>query len=120
MIIVLWILLGLLALLFLFSGATKLVRSREALASGQMGWADDFSSPSVKLIGAAEVIGAFGLILPLLTGVAPVLTPIAAIGLAVIMVGAAVTHARRKEPAVMQIVVAILCVVAAVLAFALI
>ena len=74
----------------------------------------------MKLIAAIEVVGAFGLVLPMLTGIAPVLTPIAAIGLAIVMVGAAVVHARRKESPVMQIVVAVLCVVAAILAFALI
>jgi hypothetical protein len=74
----------------------------------------------VKLIALAEVIGGFGLVLPLLTGIVPVLTPIAAIALAAIMVGAAVVHARRKESPILQIVVAVLCVVAAVLAFALI
>ncbi|WP_426517264.1 DoxX family protein [Diaminobutyricibacter sp. McL0618] len=120
MLIVLWILLAILALFFVAAGATKLVRSRTALASSGMAWADDYSAPMVKLIGAVEVVGAFGLVLPLLTGVAPVLTPIAAIGLAVVMIGAAVTHARRKESAVLQIVVAVLCVAAAILAFALI
>ena len=120
MLIVLWILVGLLALLFVATGTTKLVRSRAELASGAMSWAEDFSGPAVKLIGAVEVIGAFGLVLPLLTGIAPVLTPIAAIGLAVVMIGAAVTHARRKESAILQIVVAVLCVAAAALAFALI
>ena len=120
MLIVLWILLALLALFFVAAGANKLVRSRAALASSGMPWTDDFSAPVVKLIGAVEVVGGFGLVLPLLTGVASVLTPIAALGLAVVMIGAAVTHVRRKESAVMQIVVAVLCVVAAVLAFALI
>ena len=119
MLIVLWILLALLALFFVAAGATKLVRSRAALASNGMAWTDDFSAPVVKLIAAVEVVGGFGLVLPLLTGVASVLTPIAALGLAVVMIGAAVTHARRKESPVMQIVVAVLCVVAAVLAFAL-
>ncbi len=120
MIIVLWILLALLALFFVAAGATKLARSRAALASNGMGWVDDFSAPVVKLIALAEVVGGFGLVLPMLTGIAPVLTPIAAIALAVIMVGAAIVHARRKESPVLQIVVAVLCVVAAVLAFALI
>ena len=120
MLIALWILLGILALFFVAAGATKLARSRTALASSGMAWTDDFSGPTVKLIALAEVVGGFGLVLPLLTGIAPVLTPIAAIALAVIMIGAAVVHVRRKEPAIMQIVVAVLCIVAAVLAFALI
>ena len=120
MLIVLWILLALLALFFVAAGATKLVRSRAALAASGMSWTDDYSAPVVKLIAAIEVVGAFGLVLPMLTGIAPVLTPIAAIGLAIVMVGAAVVHARRKESPVMQIVVAVLCVVVAILAFALI
>ena len=120
MLIALWILLGILALFFVAAGATKLARSRTALASSGMAWTDDFSGPTVKLIALAEVVGGFGLVLPLLTGIAPVLTPIAAIALAVIMIGAAVVHVRRKEAAIMQIVVAVLCIVAAVLAFALI
>ena len=44
-----------------------------------------------------EILGATGLILPGVTGVAPVLVPIAALGLAVVMIGAAITHIRRGE-----------------------
>lgn len=118
MLIALWIINGLLALLFLASGVMKVSRPREALASTGMTWAADYSDPSVKLIGAAEVIGALGLVLPILTGIAPVLSPIAALALAVIMIGAAVVHARRKEPFVMQIVIVLLCVASAILGFA--
>jgi uncharacterized membrane protein YphA (DoxX/SURF4 family) len=44
-----------------------------------------------------ELLGAAGLILPAVTGIAPILTPLAAAGLAVMMLLAALTHARRKE-----------------------
>lgn len=44
-----------------------------------------------------EVAGAFGLILPWLTGNARVLTPLAATGLAIVMVGAAVSHWGLRE-----------------------
>jgi uncharacterized membrane protein YphA (DoxX/SURF4 family) len=57
------------------------------------------------------------LILPLAVNIAPVLTPIAAIGLAVVMIGAAVTHVRRKESYLTQIVLLLLSVVSAVLGF---
>jgi hypothetical protein len=81
--IVLWIVQGLLALLFLFAGGMKLALPIEALAGpvALPGW-------FLRFIGLAEVLGAMGLILPGLTRIAPSLTPIAASGLAVIMVGA--------------------------------
>ena len=47
--------------------------------------------------GAAEILGALGVILPRLTGILPVLTPLAAACLALIMAVAISLHARRKE-----------------------
>ncbi|HET7901849.1 MAG TPA: DoxX family protein, partial [Candidatus Nanopelagicales bacterium] len=49
------------------------------------------------LIGVLEVLGAIGLILPGITGIAPFLVPLAATGLALLMIGAIVVHARRGE-----------------------
>jgi len=66
-----------------------------------MGWAGDYSPGFVKFVGIVEVLGALGLILPAVTGVAPILTPIAASGLAVAQAGAIVVHVRRKEPQLM-------------------
>jgi VIT1/CCC1 family predicted Fe2+/Mn2+ transporter len=54
--------------------------------------------PVCKLIGAAEILAALGLILPAVFGIAPVLVPLAALGLVLIMLGAVIVHARRKEP----------------------
>lgn len=94
--VVVWVFQVLLAIAFLFSGAGKLLRPREELRK-QMAWVEDFSDTQVKVIGALEVLGALGLILPAWTGIAPILTPIAATGLAVDMAVAAVVHGRRKE-----------------------
>ena len=117
MLIAYWIVAGLLALVFLLAGVMKLSRPRTALASSGMAWVDDFSDGPVKLIGAAEVLGAVGLILPGLIGIAPILSPIAAAALAVLMLGAVVTHVRRKENFVAPLVLALLAAVAAVLGF---
>lgn len=95
--VVLWIVAGVLALAFLAAGAMKLAQPKEKLAASGMGWVDDFSAGAVKAIGLAEVLGAVGLVLPGLTGIAPVLVPLAALGLALTMVGAAVVHLRRGE-----------------------
>jgi hypothetical protein len=80
---VLWIVQGLLALLFLFTGGMKLVLPLEVLTeqSPLPGW-------FVRFLGVAEVLGAIGLILPGLLGIRPGLTPLAASGLVIIMIGA--------------------------------
>ena len=117
MLILFWILTGLLAFVFLAFGSMKLVRSREALASSGMGWAADFSAGSVRLIGVAQILGAIGLVLPALLGIAVVLSPIAAIALTVLMIGAIVTHAKRSEPVIAALIVTVLLLVVAFLGF---
>ena len=92
----LWIVQILLAVAFLSAGLMKVTQPRAKLQTN-MGWVEDFSDTNVKLIGAAEVLGAIGLVLPWLTGIAKVLTPVAALGLAVAMAGAVIVHLRRKE-----------------------
>jgi uncharacterized membrane protein YphA (DoxX/SURF4 family) len=116
--VVAWILQIVLALVFLAAGGMKLARPRPALVGAGMGWADDFSDSAVKGIGALEVLGALGLILPALTGIAPVLVPIAALGLAVTMAGAIVVHVRRKETIVPPLVLGVLALALAVIRFA--
>lgn len=118
MLVTLWIINSLLALAFLASGGMKLARSKETLAASGMGWTEAYRPAGVKLIGAAEVTGAAGLILPLATGIAPVLTPIAAACLAIIMAGAVATHLRRNEKAfVAPLALGVLSIVSAVLGF---
>ena len=84
----LWVVQGLLALLFLFAGGMKLVLPIEAMQ-------DPVALPGLFLrcIGVAEVLGALGLILPMLLKIQPGLTPLAAAGLTIIMVGATVLTA---------------------------
>jgi uncharacterized membrane protein YphA (DoxX/SURF4 family) len=116
--VVAWILQIVLALAFLAAGVMKLARPKPALVGAGMGWADDFSDAGVKGIGALEVIGAVGLVLPALTGVAPILTPVAALGLAAVMAGAVVVHVRRKEAFVPPLVLGALSLLLAVVGFA--
>jgi uncharacterized membrane protein len=96
--ITLWIIAGLLAALFLMAGAMKLTTPKaKLLENPQMGWAEAYPAGAIKLIGAAEVAGAAGLVLPGAFDVAAWLVPTAATGLAVTMAGAALTHLRRGE-----------------------
>ena len=95
--VTLWIIAGVLAAAFAAAGLMKIDQPKAKLAEAGMPWTEDFSDGQVKGIGALEVLGAIGLILPAALGIAEVLTPLAAIGLTLLMAGAAVTHLRRKE-----------------------
>jgi hypothetical protein len=81
----LWIIQGLLALLFLFAGGMKLVQPIEVLTAQA-----PLPGLFLRFIGVAEVLGALGLILPGLLRIRPGLTPLAAAGLVIIMVGATI------------------------------
>jgi uncharacterized membrane protein YphA (DoxX/SURF4 family) len=105
----------LLAAAFLVSGATKLSQPKEKLAKN-WAWVEDFSRPTVRIIGALEVLGAIGIVLPALTGILPWLTPLAALGLVLTMIGAALTHLRRSEYSVIT-VPAVLLILAAFVAY---
>jgi uncharacterized membrane protein YphA (DoxX/SURF4 family) len=83
----LWVVQGLLALLFLFAGGVKLVMPIEEMTR-QM--PVPLPGLFLRFIGVAEVLGAIGLILPGLLRIRPGLTPLAAAGLAIIMIGATV------------------------------
>jgi len=97
--VALWIVAAVLATAYLVGGAAKLVVPKERIAATGRGgrWVEDFGAGTVKAIGAFEVLGALGLILPAVLDIAPVLVPLAALGLAIIMAGAAITRVRRRE-----------------------
>jgi uncharacterized membrane protein YphA (DoxX/SURF4 family) len=81
--VALWIVQGLLALLFLFAGVAKLIMTVEEMTK-------DIPLPGafLRFIAVVEILGAIGLILPGLLHVKPGLTPLAAAGLTIIMIGA--------------------------------
>ena len=95
----LWIVAGLLSVAYLAGGGGKLIIPKQRIAAfgPSARWVEDFSAGGVKAIGAAEVLGGLGLILPAALGIAPVLVPLAALGLALIMIGAVITRVRRRE-----------------------
>ena len=99
----LWIIAGLLAVVYLAAGGGKLIVPKEKIAAitPSARWVEDFSASTVKAIGALEVLAAVGLVLPAAIGVAPVLVPLAAAGLVLLMVGAVITRLRRHEPKAM-------------------
>lgn len=95
--IVLWVLQGVAAATFLFSGTLKSTMSKERMIeTGQTGVAP-FPLPVIRVVAASELLGGVGVILPWLTGQARVLTPLAAVGLSIVMVGAAISHWSLRE-----------------------
>ena len=100
--ILLWIIQGLLALLFVFAGVAKLVMPIEAMTKQipLPGW-------FLRFIGVAEVFGAIGLILPGILRVQLGLTPLAAAGLVIIMTGATVVNLVTGQVAAALITVVV-------------
>ncbi|GAA1056916.1 hypothetical protein GCM10017608_10680 [Agromyces luteolus] len=107
--IALWIASGILAAAYLAAGLIKLIRPKPQLKS-MLPWTEDFAPATIKLIGAVELLGAVGLIVPWATGILPVLTPLAATGLVIVQVSAIVTHVRRGEAKVTPFNVTMLAV----------
>ena len=107
--ITLWIIQALLALLFLFTGSTKLILPIEEMTQ-QM--PVPLSGLFLRFIGVCEILGGLGLFLPWLLRIRPGLTPLAATGLVVIMVGATTITLMMGEVvmALIPFVVGILCV----------
>ncbi|MGW1468888.1 DoxX family protein [Streptomyces sp. NPDC002308] len=91
-----WIVAALLAVFYLYAGGKKVAQSKEQLAP-MMGWVDTVPMWAVRGIGVVEILGAAGLILPPLTGIAPVLALVAALGLVVLQLLAAALHLSRGE-----------------------
>jgi putative oxidoreductase len=94
--IALWVAQVLLGLAFLMAGVMKTTRPIADLAAA-MTWVPRVPPAEVRFIGAAELLGALGLLLPSLTRILPKLTVVAALGLVVVMILAAAHHLTHGE-----------------------
>jgi hypothetical protein len=106
--ILLWIVQGVVAVLFLFTGVVKLTMSIVVLAQ-----VSKLPGAFMRFIAVAELVGALGLVLPGLLRIKPGLTRLAASGLLIIMVGATTLTAVNQgiAPAALPFVVGALLVV---------
>jgi uncharacterized membrane protein len=111
--IFLWILQSVLAAVFALSGLGKAFQPKEK-AVVKAPALEDYTPATIRFIGAAELAGAIGLVLPAV-GVATVLAPTAALGLAVLMVLGAAVHVRRREALGVGVTV-VLCLLAVLVA----
>ncbi|HEY1920169.1 MAG TPA: DoxX family protein, partial [Streptosporangiaceae bacterium] len=78
-----------------------------------MGWIDAVPLRLVRIIGVLEVLGALGLVLPPLTGIAPGLALAAATGLTLIQAGAISLHLSRGEVKVIGLNIALIALAGA-------
>lgn len=94
----LWVLQGILALVFLAAGGMKAFMPAPKLeANDNMSWIRTAGIEQARIAGFAEILGALGLVLPGLLGILVALTPLAALGLVVIMGLAFRLHRKRDE-----------------------
>jgi uncharacterized membrane protein YphA (DoxX/SURF4 family) len=99
-----WVLQVLLGLQFVFAGVMKFVMPIEEMTKNM-----PLPAAFLYFIGAAELAGGLGLILPGALRIKRGLTPLAAIGLTIIMIGAVVITARMDvKMAAMPLVVGLL------------
>lgn len=91
---------ALLAAAFGMAGVMKLFTPIAQLGAS-LPWVTQTPELLVRFIGASELAGALGLVLPALTRVKPGLTALAAAGLVVVMVLAAGFHVMQGEPRMM-------------------
>lgn len=95
------------------AGAMKLVVSKKHLILRGAGWVEDFSPGTVRFVGFTEMVGGLAIFLPAVLDI-PSRLPLTAgtAGLIVVMLGAAVVHARRREPGMIVLNIALLALAA--------
>jgi len=96
MLIAVWIVSAITALLYIMAGGRKVTMKAEKLPEN-FPFVADTGVRGLRFIGAVEVLGGIGVILPALTGIAPILTPIAASGLVLVMLLAIIYHVVKRE-----------------------
>ena len=99
--IALWVIQVLLALFYGSAGFMKLSMAPAALVGMGLVYAGDIPHGLLLLIGACELAGALGMILPSLLRIKPHLTPLAAMGLSAIQLLAIPFHLSRGEAQVL-------------------
>ena len=107
--IFLWAAQIILAAMFLMTGAMKLTSPIEQL-SAMLPWTKDVPDGLVRFIGASELMGGIGLLLPSILRIKPILTPIASLGLALIILFATMLHISRGESPVIGIHIIIMAI----------
>ncbi|GJE60765.1 DoxX family protein [Methylobacterium sp. J-078] len=110
----LWIAQGLVALVFVLAGLTKLTTPIPDL-SAMMPWTGQFPEAFVRLIGIVDIAGGLGIILPAATRILPRLTVVTALCCVVLQLLAMAFHVSRGEIPVLPLNLVLLTLSAFVL-----
>ncbi len=95
-----------LAVMFGMAGVMKTTMPMPELVE-KMVWPGALPPALVRFIGASELAGAIGLILPAATRILPALTPLAAAGLVAVMTLASLFHISRGEAKALPFTIAL-------------
>jgi hypothetical protein len=110
-----WILKGVMALIFTFTGICKIFLPKAKLLARGMKGLTDLDEKQIKVVGFLEVLGAFGLILPALLNIFPILSIISAICLSLTMIVAGWINYKLILPIIPNIVIFVTCILIAFL-----
>ena len=108
-----WILKGIIALVFTFTGVNKIFLPKAKLLDKGMKGLINLDEKQIKVAGILEVLGAFGLILPTLLTLYPVLSPISALCLGLTMIVAGWVNYKLKLSLLPNIVIFVICLLIA-------
>ena len=108
--VALWIVQVLLALVFLASGGMKVFAYERYKTMSEKSGPSGITRGLATFIGITELAGAFGVVLPMATGIVPWLSAWAAVGLATVMLLAMGYHVRRHEPPAVPAILFVLAV----------
>jgi hypothetical protein len=97
MAIALWIVEGLLGLIFVITGSFKFFQTKEKIIASGGTWAEDFKPGIIKIIAGVELLSGIVVIVPRLLGHGHYLTFMGGASITLIMTGSIYTHIRRKE-----------------------
>ena len=92
----LWVAQGLVCFVFIAAGLVKMLTPISQLAA-MMPWTGEHSEAFVRIIGAIDLAGGIGILLPALTRILPNLSVLAALGCSVLQVFAIAFHVSRGE-----------------------
>jgi hypothetical protein len=108
-----WILKGVIAVIFTFTGIFKIFLPKtKLLAKGMKGLAD-LDEDQIRVVGLLEVLGVFGLILPALLNINPIISVISALCLSLTMIVAGWINHKLKLPFIPNIIIFLICILIA-------
>jgi uncharacterized membrane protein YphA (DoxX/SURF4 family) len=108
-----WILKGVITLVFIFTGINKIFLPKAKLLDKGMKGLTNLDERQIKVAGLLEVLGAVGLVLPTLLNIYPFLSAISALCLSLTMIVAGWINYKLKLSIIPNIFIFIICILIA-------